>query len=98
MEQAFPQKGRRGRQTGGHWRVHRLLGHQDVPGKFPQFVRDSPVHQTLPDLNVWTEPVLKVHWDALTINYDWALAKWYSLSTVIQPAPHKFMFGPRLLE
>lgn len=59
------------------------------------FDRVSIVHETHPDSNISTEPDLRLNLNVLGIKHDWSLAKCYSISTIIQPAPSKFMFDPQ---
>lgn len=61
---------------------------------FNLYDRMCIVHETHPDSNINTEPDLRLNLNALGINHNWALAKCYSVSTIIQPAPSKFMFDP----
>lgn len=62
------------------------------------FDRDSEVYEIHPDSNTSTEPGLRLNLNALGIKHGWALAKWDSVSIVIQLAPSKFMFDPQFLK
>ena len=96
--QVFSQKGMRRRQAGGV-----LEGSQTLWASLPWesflnlFDRDSVTYETHPS-NISTESDLRLNLNALGINHDWALAKCYSVSTVIQPSPSKFMFDPQFLK